>query len=95
MLFMHTEEKRVSTSSWLRLGGTLIGATLSAVSAVILFVAAAALDILNGAATFQIFLAGLTFSGACAGFALPRQTFRSLWFFLPEIFDSPSSSRPS
>jgi hypothetical protein len=90
---MHTEVKQAAASAWLRLGGTFIGAILSAVSAIALFLVAAALDILNGAGTFEAFVAALSFAGACFGFILPRQTFHSLWFFFPDILDPRTPSR--
>ena len=92
---MHTEAKQSPASAWLRLGGTFIGAVLSALSAVVLFVAAAALDILNGISALETLATSLGFIGAFIGFILPRQTFGSLWFFFPDILDQRTPSRSS
>jgi hypothetical protein len=84
---MHADEKTVSISALLRLGGTLTGAVLGAFGAAFLFFVAALLDLLGNAITFPSLLSGFTFAGACIGFASPRQILDSLWFFFPEIFE--------
>ena len=86
---MHTEEKRVQISLLLRLGGTLTGAILSALGATILFFIAAVLDVLSGGISYQSLVIGMGFAGGCIGFALPRETLNSLWFFFPELFEHP------
>lgn len=85
---MHTEEKHPNTLL-VRVGGTLTGAMIGALSATVLFFIVAVLDVLPPGFSFQLFLGGMTFAGACFGMKFPRQALNSLWFFFPEICEKP------
>jgi hypothetical protein len=84
---MHTDEKAAHVSPLLRVGGTFIGAILSAFAGAVLFIVAAVLDMLPHGVSFLSFVVGIGLAGAFVGLLLPRQTIDSLWFFAPEIFD--------
>ena len=84
---MHTEQKAAPISIGLRIGGTVTGAVLGALTAAVLFFLAAVLDAINGSASFPWFAGAMSFAGSVSGFLMPRQTLDSLCFFLPDLCD--------
>jgi hypothetical protein len=76
---MDTEEKPLSW--WLRLCGAVVGGIGSAVGAAVLFFLGALLGV-AGSGNPMLFVVSMGVTGACVGFALPKQTLDSLCIYL-------------
>jgi hypothetical protein len=82
---MNTEAKQNPISPLLRIGGTLAGAALSALTAALIFFIAAVLNTLPGEANFQLFAIPFEVAGTFFGFARPRQALHAVTYVAPDL----------
>ena len=82
---MNTEAKQNPISPFLRIGGTLAGAAVSALAAALIFFVAAVLNTLPADANFRLFVMPFELAGTFIGFARPRQAIHSLSYVFPDL----------